>query len=73
MKNRLVSLWILAFACIALAQSPDAFIPTGSMTVPRGGHTATLLTNGKVNSRRGFILFSPQVLDNRELYDTRTV
>jgi hypothetical protein len=32
----------------AMAQSQRLFIPTGSMIVPRGGHTATLLQNGTV-------------------------
>ena len=30
------------------AQGPDAFIPTGSLTAARYGHTATLLPNGQV-------------------------
>ena len=33
---------------IALAQSPGMFSVTGDMTMPRWGHTATLLPNGKV-------------------------
>jgi hypothetical protein len=38
----------LAAGAAALAQSPGTFGPTGSMTIPRAAHTATLLTNGKV-------------------------
>src|SRR5262249_28048151 len=32
----------------AVAQTAGTFIPTGNMTAPRGGHTASLLVNGKV-------------------------
>src|SRR5712691_1810735 len=42
---------ILSLVCSAsrsAAQLPGAFTATGSMTTPRVGHTATLLTNGKV-------------------------
>ena len=49
-----VTLLFLSFLSVfvhmssALAQAPDAFTPTGNMTTPRGGHSATLLFNGKV-------------------------
>src|SRR6266446_6159239 len=47
----LILVLVLAFPTSALsvsAQAPGAFKPIGNMTAPRGGHTATLLVNGKV-------------------------
>src|SRR5712664_2110503 len=51
------------------AQSPttSTFIPTGSMSVPRDGHTATLLTTGKVLIAGG--ANSSGDLSTAELYD----
>jgi WD40 repeat protein len=48
--NFVLSFLFLQTACtpIAPAQSLGTFTATGDMTVPRGGHTATLLLNGKV-------------------------
>jgi hypothetical protein len=51
--------------------SPGTFTPTGSMTMPRVGHTATLLLNGKVLICGGSNLFSSlgTVWGSAELYD----
>src|ERR1700734_3230242 len=79
-----VTLQVLLFAAgaIALAQSPGTFGPTGSMTIPRFSHTATLLTNGKVLIAGGiqanaeFLGSNPGYIDlvtaAAELYDPAT-
>jgi hypothetical protein len=43
-----VSALFLVGSLVALAQSAGMFTPTGSLTTPRDGYTATLLPNGKV-------------------------
>src|SRR5437763_178023 len=58
----------------ALAQSPNTFTATGSMSTPRLGHTATLLTNGKVLIAGGARDISPDgnylpVASVAEVYD----
>jgi Galactose oxidase, central domain len=67
------SLLSLATGTIALAQSQGAFAPTGDMSTQRMGHTATLLTNGKVLVAGGnAILPGWPVSASAELYDPLT-
>ena len=48
MKATLVLIGAAVHVSITVAQSPGTFTVTGIMSVPRVGHTATLLLNGKV-------------------------
>ena len=43
---------LLFAAALAFAQSPANFTATGPTTLPRRGHTATLLADGKSLDRR---------------------
>ena len=71
-----LSLFLLSVggnAPMALAQSTSPFTPTGSMTTPRAGHTATLLPNGKVLIAGGYMWgFPPAIIASAELYDPST-
>ena len=73
MKTNFVLRLLLTIAAglTAVAQSPGTFSATGRMTTPRSGHTATLLTNGKVLIAGGAAdLAGP--LATAELYDAGT-
>jgi hypothetical protein len=55
----------------ASAQTPGAFTATGSMTIPRQFHAATLLTNGKVLITGGYSV-AANLTSTAELYDPST-
>src|SRR5437879_2454996 len=69
MKLRFVFAALLApLAFTASAQTPNTFVPTGSMTTPREQHTAPLLPNGKSLITGRF----PGPAASAELYDPAT-
>src|SRR5262245_40552777 len=73
-------LWpLIGFTATVIAQTPGTFRPTGNMSAPRYGHTATLLTNGKVLITGGGRDVNPDVnpfvpvpTSSAELYDSAT-
>ena len=75
MKTRL-ALFLCSVGGSAYAQSPGTFTATGSMTTARGGHTATLLADGRVLIAGGLILMESDgfhlLLSSAELYDPAT-
>jgi murein DD-endopeptidase MepM/ murein hydrolase activator NlpD len=65
---------LVTFVCllppITLAQTPNTFVPTGSMSTARAEHTATLLPNAKVLIAGGSASTTSQA--TAELYDPST-
>jgi hypothetical protein len=72
MKIRFALFGGAGLVSIALAQSPGTLTPTGNMTVPRAGHTATLLQNGKVLMAGGVSGALASPIAGAELYDPAT-
>jgi hypothetical protein len=65
-----IAAFFLLESAAALAQSGGTFTPTGSTTIARSGHTATLLPNGKVLIAGGYT--GSVQLASAELYDPAT-
>jgi N-acetylneuraminic acid mutarotase len=64
----LMSVAMSALEPFALAGADPSWIPTGSLNIPRSGHTATLLANGKMLVVGGYDNPNNR-LNSAELYD----
>src|SRR5689334_2396933 len=67
MRDGLILVCVAGITSAALAQSSGTFTPAGNMTMPRVGHTATSLANGKV-----LIAGGAPALPSAEIYDPAT-
>jgi large repetitive protein len=65
-----IAAFFLLESATALAQSGGTFTPTGSITIARSGHTATVLPNGKILIAGGYS--GSARLASAELYDPAT-
>src|SRR5262245_3406582 len=68
----LLSVLVLSFCNVALAQHTGTCTPTANMTPARRGATATLLPDGKFLIAGGWAADYTLILSSAELYDSLT-